>query len=319
MSTSTRTALLVALAGASFGQITHTDVQTFESGTIDGHWTVSVGQYPGVVVDSQFAWLDATIEALQFDLCNWADEPLLPQVDGSYALAFDGIVTSYPGWGYFSPAFNDANPGWGDVAPGTCETVNGYLVDVDLPDGVAVNSTSLEGDGTVTCTLEFAWTAGDYEQSPPSLRAWDSQDSWHTWDIPYENNFSYTLTTEFDPTNIGTEECGAHNWADLYLGGSAEADKPLYISVDKLPAGEFGYALFGDQLVLNGNLCVGGNIVRVTEILAPIPVSGQVTADIIPADYGIASGNTYVFQYWHRSPTSPSGSALSNAVVLTFQ
>ncbi len=108
-------------------------------------------------------------------------------------------------------------------------------------------------------------------------------------------------------------------------GSTAVSDGLLYLNGHALPTNEFGYFVASQTqgFVSNpggseGNLCLGGQIVRFRSQIGSTGPEGRLTIRVDLAFPPITTGETWNFQGWHRDHNPGSTSNFTNAVSASF-
>ena len=112
-------------------------------------------------------------------------------------------------------------------------------------------------------------------------------------------------------------------------GSAVVADNALTLQVDLLPQSKFGYMLLSDTQGFvglfggsQGNLCLGGSLVRFSKNVLNSGAAGSVSFSpdltALPQGTVIAPGTQWNFQFWYRDNNPGATSNTSNGLAVDF-
>jgi hypothetical protein len=305
---------------------------------------VKITEYMYSGVDGEFVEL-TNLSGSSIDLTGWSldDQSNIPGTydlsaagvlaDGQSLVITDGLATIFAAaWGMSSSGILGGNI----VCPfGRNDQINVYdasgaLVerltygDEDFPGTVRAKSASANVcNGALGADDITAWSlslAGDVWGSVISAGADQGNPGTHV-----------TVTC----SGIGTSYCDSNpnssgSVALLAASGSAVvADNALTLQVDSLPLSKFGYmlmsntqgfvGLFGGS---QGNLCLGGSIVRFSKNVLNSGAAGSISFSpdltALPQGTVISPGTQWNFQFWFRDNNPGATSNTSNGLAVKF-
>ena len=305
---------------------------------------IKITEYMYSGADGEFVEL-TNVSGANIDLTGWSldDKSNTPGTfdlspagvlaNGQSVVITDGLATTFAAaWGMSSSGILGGNI----VCPfGRNDQINVYDASGDLVERL---------------------TYGD-EDFPGTVRAKDASANVCTDALGADDITGWTLAMAGDPwgsvvsaggdqgnpgshlsvacSGIGTNYCDSNpnstgSVALLAASGSAVvADNALTLQVDLLPQSKFGYMLLSDTQGFvglfggsQGNLCLGGSMVRFSKNVLNSGAAGSVSFSpdltALPQGTVIAPGTQWNFQFWYRDSNPGATSNTSNGLAVDF-
>ena len=272
---------------------------------------------------------------------SWSSEGVQTFVVDMYAENMQSLTRQV------SVTVDGTAPGLATNLDSSTHALGGYSCDTNISASWTPAGDALAGLGgyghkwstdPATVPLEVQTLADDATSTSAHLQPTSDPDGWYLHLRAVDRAGNWGDTVHLGPFHIGaasaTSYCATNpnssgNTASLVASGICLADGDLTLTTTGLPPGKIGiYMMSRDQAFVplfggsQGNLCLGGQIVRFGQTPVTSSLFGVATLDVdlgdLPQGVTIQHGETMNFQLWHRDNNPGMTSNTSNGVEILF-